>query len=110
MGSYEYLVFLNVFEAIAKKVGLYPVTDYGMPALEACFLKACALSDLHAQDCFIPSMWSCRMFMPLMNDCKSPEGFQQSATGALTATSVTSMQGHMAFWRSNGHMRSQDVM
>jgi hypothetical protein len=28
MGSYEYLVFLNAFQAIAEKCGLHPVIDY----------------------------------------------------------------------------------
>jgi hypothetical protein len=28
MGSYEYLVFLNAFQAIAEKCGLQPVIDY----------------------------------------------------------------------------------
>lgn len=38
VGSYEYLVFCNVFKTIAAEVGLFPVTDYGEP-LSSNFLK-----------------------------------------------------------------------
>lgn len=39
-GSYEYLVFFNVLQALAREFGLEPLEDYGDPELAACFEPA----------------------------------------------------------------------